>query len=91
MQQDLERVARNRYGLWISSVLLILALVGFVALAIYFAPQYVAGLTGWQLVVFGLVMALVPALLWLIFFYFQDRLAPEPKGIKKKIKKKKRY
>ena len=80
MQQDLERVARNRYGLWISSVLLILALAGFVALAIYFAPQYVAGLTGWQLVVFGLVMALVPALLWLIFFYFQDRLAPEPKG-----------
>ena len=50
MQQDLERVARNRYGLWISSVLLILALAGFVALAIYFAPQYVAGLTGWQLV-----------------------------------------
>ncbi len=80
MQQDLERVARNRYGSWISSLLLILALAGFVALAIYFAPQYVAGLTGWQLVAFGLMMALVPALLWLIFFYLQDRLSPEPKG-----------
>ena len=80
MQQDLERVARNRYGSWISSLLLILALAGFVALAIYFAPRYVAGLTGWQLVAFGLMMALVPALLWLIFFYLQDRLSPEPKG-----------
>lgn len=80
MQQDLERVARNRYGSWISSLLLILALGGFVALAIYFAPQYVAGLTGWQLIAFGLMMALVPALLWLVFFYLQDRLAPEPKG-----------
>jgi RsiW-degrading membrane proteinase PrsW (M82 family) len=80
MQQDLERVARNRYGSWISSLLLILALAGFVALAIYFAPKFVAGLTGWQLVAFGLMMALVPALLWLIFFYLQDRLSPEPKG-----------
>lgn len=80
MQQDLERVARNRYGSWISSLLLILALAGFVVLAVYFAPQYVAGLTGWPLVALGLVMALVPALLWLIFFNIQDRLAPEPKG-----------
>jgi RsiW-degrading membrane proteinase PrsW (M82 family) len=80
MQQDPERVARNRYGMWIGSLLLILALAGFVALAILVAPQYLGGLTGWQLVAFGLVMALVPALLWLIFFYLQDRLAPEPKG-----------
>lgn len=80
MQQDLERVARNRYGMWISSLLLILALAGFVALAVLVAPQYLTGLTGWQLVALGLVMALVPALLWLVFFYLQDRLAPEPKG-----------
>ncbi len=80
MQLDPERVARNRYGMWASSLLLILALAGFVALAMFVAPQYVAGLTGWQLVAFGLVMALAPALLWLVFFYIQDRLAPEPKG-----------
>ena len=80
MEQDPERVARNRYGSWISSLLLILALAGFVALAVYVAPQYLAGLDGWQLVAFGLVMALVPALLWLVFFYVQDRFAPEPKG-----------
>ena len=80
MQQDPERVASNRYGMWISSLLLILALAGFVALAVLVAPQYLAGLTGWQLVALGLVMALVPALLWLVFFYLQDRLAPEPKA-----------
>jgi RsiW-degrading membrane proteinase PrsW (M82 family) len=80
MEQDPERVARNRYGLWISSTLLILALAGFVALAITVAPPYLAGLQGWQLVAFGLVMAFVPALLWLVFFYIQDRFAPEPKG-----------
>ncbi len=33
------------------------------------------------LVVTGVVMALVPALLWLTFFYRQDRLEPEPKGM----------
>lgn len=80
MEQDPERVARNRYGLWISSLLLILALAGFVALAITIAPSYLASLQGWQLVAFGLVMSLVPALLWLVFFYVQDRFAPEPKG-----------
>jgi len=31
-----------------------------------------------QLLVVGLVLALVPALLWLGFFYQQDRLEPEP-------------
>lgn len=80
MEQDPERVARNRYGLWISSLLLILALAGFVALAVYIAPQYLTGLGGWQLVAFGLVLALAPALLWLAFFNIQDRFAPEPKG-----------
>jgi RsiW-degrading membrane proteinase PrsW (M82 family) len=29
----------------------------------------------------GIIMALVPAILWLWFFYRQDRLEPEPKGM----------
>jgi RsiW-degrading membrane proteinase PrsW (M82 family) len=32
------------------------------------------------LVVAGVVLAIVPALLWLAFFYAQDRLEPEPKS-----------
>src|SRR5689334_14909757 len=36
-------------------------------------------LTGTPLVMAGVILALVPALLWLVAFYQQDRLEPEPK------------
>jgi RsiW-degrading membrane proteinase PrsW (M82 family) len=37
-------------------------------------------LTGTGLFVAGIIMALVPALIWLMAFYLQDRLEPEPKS-----------
>ncbi len=44
------------------------------------------GLMGWKLdglglVAAGLVMAIVPAAIWLLAFYVQDRLEPEPKQL----------
>jgi RsiW-degrading membrane proteinase PrsW (M82 family) len=38
-------------------------------------------LAGVPLLVVGIVLALVPALLWLTFFYQQDRKEPEPKRV----------
>jgi RsiW-degrading membrane proteinase PrsW (M82 family) len=37
-------------------------------------------LEGGELVLVGVVLSLLPALLWLVFFYIQDVLEPEPKS-----------
>ena len=37
-------------------------------------------LAGPELIAAGIVLALLPALIWMVFFYLQDRLEPEPKG-----------
>jgi len=37
-------------------------------------------LTGTVLILAGVLLALVPAIIWMAFFYLQDRLEPEPKG-----------
>ncbi len=79
MELDLNRIAHDRLGMWVSSAVLIVLLIGFVLLAGYVAPLLAPILTGGPLLLAGMVLALVPALLWLIFFYVQDRLEPEPK------------
>jgi RsiW-degrading membrane proteinase PrsW (M82 family) len=59
-----------------------------VGIAVIFAAlvALLFGLTGWKLdgtglFVVGLVIAIVPALIWLLAFYVQDRLEPEPKRL----------
>jgi RsiW-degrading membrane proteinase PrsW (M82 family) len=37
-------------------------------------------LTGTGLILAGVILALFPAVIWMGFFYLQDRLEPEPKG-----------
>jgi RsiW-degrading membrane proteinase PrsW (M82 family) len=73
-------VTQDRRSIWSAGlahiagqVLFVLVVVGLVALV---KPV----LSGWALVAAGIVLALIPALLWLAFFYQQDRLEPEPKG-----------
>jgi len=75
------KVVRNRRSLWWTSLAAIGALVAFVL-----AVAIIVGLTnphveGGILLVIGLGLALVPALLWLAFFYMQDALEPEPKQL----------
>jgi len=75
------KVTRDRGSVWRSGVLTIVAVVIFAAVV---AP--IVGLTkptmeGTVLVLAGVVLALVPAVLWLVFFYLQDRLEPEPKPV----------
>lgn len=75
----LEKVARNRRGLWISVIIALLGLLAFVAVFNLIVPGFGAGLDGAPLILLGLVFSLIPAALWLLVFYRMDRLEPEPK------------
>ena len=75
----LEKVARNRRGLWISVIVALLGLLAFVAVFNWIVPSFGAELDGAPLILLGLVFSIVPAALWLIVFYRTDRLEPEPK------------
>ncbi|MCA9929992.1 MAG: PrsW family intramembrane metalloprotease, partial [Anaerolineales bacterium] len=74
-----EHVPKERGSVWQADIASIAMLVLFV-LAIYGVEQFVqptfssSGLLMW-----GVVMAIVPAVIWLAFFYRRDRLEPEPK------------
>jgi protease PrsW len=75
-EEHYHRVVGDRKGLWWSTALAVLGLVLFV-LAV--GPARLTVSRGALLPV-GIVLALVPAALWLVVFYVQDRLEPEPKG-----------
>ncbi len=64
-------------GAWLAGLGLIVLLLVFVALVAYLAPG-LPPLTQAEQIIAGGLLALVPALLWLAFFYVQDRLEPEP-------------
>ena len=52
----------------------------FAALVALVAAVAEPALEGTALVLAGVILALVPSVLWLAFFYSQDRLEPEPKS-----------
>lgn len=74
------KVCHNRRSSWIASLAMVGALVAFAVLVALLAGsrELVTGRT--SLVVWGVVLAAVPALLWLVFFYAQDYLEQEPKS-----------
>lgn len=74
------RVGRDRKGVWGASLALVVGLVLFVLVMFALAPVLRSALSGVLLVVAGVVLALVPAVVWLGVFYLQDRLEPEPKN-----------
>ncbi len=73
------KVTRERKGVWQSGIAEIVAVLLFVALIEVIISIAKPTLTGTPLLLTGLVMALVPAVIWMVFFYRQDRLEPEPK------------
>jgi RsiW-degrading membrane proteinase PrsW (M82 family) len=75
------KIQRNRRGAWLSSALLILALLAFTILVQLLMALTQPSLSGAGLAWVGTSLALVPACLWLAFFYLQDRLEPEPKRL----------
>lgn len=70
----------ERKHTWRDFILLVLVLLIFVGLIYLIDATVRPVLTGSVLVLAGVLMALVPAAIWLIFFYLQDRIEPEPKG-----------
>ncbi|MBI3958989.1 MAG: PrsW family intramembrane metalloprotease [Chloroflexi bacterium] len=76
---DAEHIAHNRRGFWIAALLELVGLLVFVGLFNLVFDRMGDGLDGWLLIFLGLLMSLVPAVLWLGFFYRMDRLEPEPK------------
>jgi RsiW-degrading membrane proteinase PrsW (M82 family) len=77
--ERLQRVAAERRGLWLASALALVGLLAFVLLFNFALPAPGAGLGTAARVGLGLVLAAVPAALWLVFFYSLDRAEPEPK------------
>jgi protease PrsW len=75
-----QRAIYQRGRVWRSSALAVAGLVVFVVLVVGLDAVLRPALDGPALMLAGVVLALGPALLWLLFFYQQDRLEPEPIG-----------
>jgi RsiW-degrading membrane proteinase PrsW (M82 family) len=74
------KVTKERPGTWRAGLGLIVGQLAFVLIVELLVTLLKPTLTGWALFLTGLVLAVIPALIWLVFFYQQDRLEPEPKG-----------
>ncbi len=74
------KAAQPRSGVWRSAVITLIVLLIFVAAVAAIDVALQPQLSGIGLLAVGVVLALVPAVLWLIFFYLQDRVEPEPVG-----------
>jgi protease PrsW len=72
------RVNKSHAGYWRADLALILGM-GLLSALVAALTRDVRGLEPNTLLVAGLLMAIVPTALWLVFFYRQDRLEPEPK------------
>jgi len=68
-----------RLHVWRDELMLIAGLLVFVGIVYALDSAFHTLLTGSNLLVAGVIIALVPAFIWLAFFYLQDRLEPEPK------------
>ena len=73
------KVTRGRSHFWQSGWVLVAVLLVFILLVASVDALAQPRIEGNLLVVTGIALALVPALIWLLFFYIQDRLEPEPK------------
>jgi RsiW-degrading membrane proteinase PrsW (M82 family) len=65
---------------WTSGVIEIAAVIAFGALMGLVAWLAKPRLTGAALVGVGVLLSLIPAVIWMVFFHRQDRLEPEPKS-----------
>jgi RsiW-degrading membrane proteinase PrsW (M82 family) len=79
-EEHFAKVSHSRGSAWRSSLAYILALLVFTALVAVLADLTEPSLDGTALVLAGVGLSLIPAWLWLGFFYLQDTLEPEPKS-----------
>jgi RsiW-degrading membrane proteinase PrsW (M82 family) len=74
------KAIHERKHVWRDEFLLIVSLCAFVGIVYALDDALQPRFTPASLVLTGVLLALVPAAIWLIFFYLQDRAEPEPKG-----------
>lgn len=79
-QVHFAKVNRDRASVWRSGFVVVGVVVIFTILVAIVDTVIDPELAGIALLSTGVGLALVPALLWLFFFYLQDALEPEPKG-----------
>ena len=74
------KAVHERKHVWRNEFLLIISLIVFVGVVYALDAAFKPVFTATGLLLIGIFLALVPAAIWLIFFYLQDRAEPEPKG-----------
>ncbi len=72
-------VVRNRLSVWRTELSYLIGLLVFVGIVELIAWIFNPQLSGFWLGLVSLLLALIPAAIWLSIFYSQDRLEPEPK------------
>ena len=72
-------VARNRQSIWRAGLVEIVGLLVYVAVAEFIVAVLKPAISPEMLLWVGVALALVPAFIWMAFFYAQDRAEPEPK------------
>jgi len=75
------KVTGQRQSLWRASLLGVGGVIVFVALVTLVVKASQPHLAGSGLVLAGIVLAIVPAIIWLAIFYLQDAQEPEPKSL----------
>jgi len=80
-QRHYDRALGQRGSLWRADLASLLLLVAFVAVVYALDSALKPDLSDAALVVVGIVVAFVPAAVWLAFFWRRDRLEPEPAGM----------
>lgn len=74
------KAIHERKHVWRDEILLIVGLCVFVGIVYALDGTLKPNFTPSTLLLTGVFLALVPALIWLVFFYLQDSAEPEPKG-----------
>jgi RsiW-degrading membrane proteinase PrsW (M82 family) len=74
-----ERAKRQRGGVWQADLASVLVLIAFVLLVYGLERWLRFEFTFYTLLLAGIILALIPAIVWLTFFYRRDRFEPEPK------------
>lgn len=73
------RISRNRASLWRTELIQLVGMLLFVGIVELLVAATNPSLSGPPLVLVSVVLAVVPAILWLSMFYMQDRSEPEPR------------
>ena len=74
------KAQQERKHVWRDEFLLIASLIAFTVIVYAVDGAVKPQFSNSALLFTGVFLSLVPAAIWLVFFYTQDRLEPEPKG-----------